>query len=102
MFTTLTQLSYENWLIENPDVKAQEEDCEECDGSGITHCFHCGNETDCEECDGTGKVNSTKRAYEEQKERDAKLLSRYLASIGAAAQPIVVADATGSAINDRF
>ena len=77
MSTTLKQLSYEDWLKENPDIEMQEQDCLECGGSGQTSCYHCGNDMDCEEGEGSVKIKTARKIYEAQKERDSKLLSRY-------------------------
>ena len=71
-------LDYEDWIKLNPDVALQEEECDECEGTGYVECFHCGNEAECEECSGTGVMNSAREQYDRQVKRDQAVLRKYL------------------------
>lgn len=75
-------MTYEEWLKANPDIKEEEteETCTECGGDGEVECWHCGSAMDCEACDGTGKVKGyeSHKLYEQQIERDKKILAKYL------------------------
>lgn len=70
------QLTYEQWLKANPDIAAAEEDCINCNSTGRDTCHCCGNDIDCEECGGIGKINSARKLYEAQLERDEGLWHR--------------------------
>ncbi len=78
---TLKHMTYEEWLAANPDAVDQEEDCEECDGSGEVTCSECGQVYDCDKCGGTGKSVSARDLYEAQLKADKEKLARFLASV---------------------
>lgn len=78
---TFRHMTYDEWIIENPEVKLEEEDCIECDGTGEVICDCCGGDTDCDKCDGTGKLNSAHRLYENQIKLDNERMSRYLKTV---------------------
>lgn len=73
-----TIMNFKEWRDRNPEIVDQEEekeeDCEECDGSGIIECPHCGVASDCEDCNGTGKhtvvKNSAFLVYENERNKN--------------------------------
>lgn len=70
-------IDYEEWLRRNPDVALQEETCDDCDGTGVSECFHCGSEIECETCGGDGVINSAKEQYDQQVKHDKQVLRKY-------------------------
>ena len=80
-FTT-SFLTYEEWLKKNPDAELEEVECEDCEGTGRTECFHCGHEMECENCEGTGKSQSARSLYEEQLSHDKRILEKYKKFVG--------------------
>jgi len=70
-------LSFKEWLKLNPGVEEQEEECDVCDGTGISECFHCGSEMKCDECDGSGVIKTARYLYADQLTRDKNVLKKY-------------------------
>jgi hypothetical protein len=64
-------MTYNQWLKHhNLDENDFTEVCLDCDGTGRSSCFHCGNDSDCEDCEGEGELNFAKGTYEKQRKKD--------------------------------
>lgn len=81
MATTFTFLTFEEWVVANPDISDDEEsECPHCDGEGEHEC-ECGDTHPCGNCDGTGKTGdgaTQKEKYKIQKAIDEARLDKWL------------------------
>jgi hypothetical protein len=82
MHTTYTFLTIDQWIEANPDIKAEQDECIECEGTGEHHC-ECGDEHDCGYCNGTGfsEGKSLPEMFREQLAKDIDRLKDYLKRI---------------------
>lgn len=68
----LTHLTFEQWSKLNPDVvKAAEEDCSACQGTGVCDC-ECDGPHGCRKCQSKGKVSTAYEIYADQCKADTK------------------------------
>ncbi len=78
--------TFAEWKISNTDFieslkkKCKTEDCPDCGGTGLEHCFSCGQDYSCNRCDGEGVIESdykAKAAFVDQLAKDKAALRRY-------------------------
>jgi hypothetical protein len=68
----ITHLTFEQWCKWNPDaVKAAEDDCSACDGTGVYSC-ECDGPHGCRKCQSKGKVSTAFEVYADQCKADEK------------------------------
>jgi len=77
-FQVKGHISFDDWILANPDIRDAEEPCKKCNGTGYIDCPHCGQDMDCDECDGHGKVHCATEAYREQCFRDKTKWQKYV------------------------
>ena len=82
-------LSFDEWLDLNPDAETQDGECDDCEGTGFSECFHCGHEMECETCEGSGVGSSARATYEDQLRHDKKVLRKYQESLARDAEQAV-------------
>ncbi len=73
------QMSYEEWLINNSVIEAEELADEP---AMCPECFLGEPDEECSICHGEGRVPISRAAYDEQLRKDAKAIAAYCSSLG--------------------